>query len=71
MIVYYQMKRQMKQNYVQSIAQDTPDRAKIDVLKSGHQPYLPNKADFIFTGRSRVNITVARLCVYNTFSNID
>ena len=59
-IVYYKMKRNLNQHQVQSIAEDNPDLRRIEILQSGHQPYLRREAENIFAGKNKVNITVSR-----------
>ena len=56
--VFFKMSRDLKQNQVQSIADEALDLRRIEILQSGHQPY--RDAEDIFTGKTKVNIVVSR-----------
>ena len=58
-IVYYNMRRNFRQNQVHSIAGEN-DLRRIEILQSGHLPYLRREAENIFAGKNKVNIIASR-----------
>ena len=58
--VYYRMRADLEQNHVQPFIDGSAEARRIDVLRSGHQPFKRREADSIFAGRSAIEIVVSR-----------
>ena len=58
--VYYKMKGDLEQNQVHPFNDDNNETRRIEILQTGHRPFMRRDADKIFAGKNKVEILVSR-----------
>ena len=59
-IIYYKMRGDLEQNQVHPFNDNNNETRRIEILQTGHRPYMRRDAENIFGGKSKVEIIVSR-----------
>ena len=59
-IVYYKMRGDLEQNQVHPFNDNNNETRRIEILQTGHRPFMRRNAENIFGGKSKVEILVSR-----------